>query len=328
MKAIVYTEYGSPDVLQLKEVEKPVPKDNEVLVKIHAAAITVGDLIFVKGEPFLARLGSGLLKPKHKIPGKEMAGRVEAVGVNVTQFKPGDEVFGDLYVCGLGAFAEYVCVPENAIALKPVNMSFEEAAAVAESAIVALQGLRDTGKIKPGQKVLINGASGGVGTFAVQIAKSFGAVVTAVCSTRNLAMARSIGADYVIDYTQEDFTQNGQHYDLILAANGYHPISDYKRALSPKGTYVMTGGSMAQMSQAMIQGPWISMTGSQKMSNMSLKPNKKDLVFMKELLEAGKVKPVIDRCYPLAEVPEALRYLDEGHAQGKVVITVEQNGKI
>ena len=324
MKAIVYTEYGSPDVLQLKEVDKPAPKENEVLVKIHAAAITVGDLIFVKGEPFLARLGSGLLRPKHRIPGKEMAGRVEAVGSNVTQFKPDDEVFGDLYVCGLGAFAEYVCVPENAIAPKPANMSFEEAAAVAESAIVALQGLRDKGKIKPGQKVLINGASGGVGTFAVQIAKSFGAVVTAVCSTRNLAMACWIGADHVIDYTQEDFTRNGQRYDLILAANGYHPISDYKRALSPHGIYVMTGGSMAQMSQAMIQGPWISMTGSQKMSNMGLKPNKKDLIFMKELLEAGKVKPVIDRCYPLVELPEALRYLEEGHAQGKVVITVAQ----
>ena len=322
MKAIVYTKYGSPDVLQLKEVDKPAPKENEVLVKIHAAAITVGDLIFVKGEPFLARLGSGLLKPKHKIPGKEMAGRVEAVGSNVTQFKPGDEVFGNLYVCGLGAFAEYVCVPENAIALKPVNMSFEEAAAVAELAIVALQGLRDKGKIQPGQKVLINGASGGVGTFAVQIAKSFGAVVTAVCSTRNLAMARSIGADHVIDYTQEDFTQNGQRYDLILAANGYHSISDYKRALSPNGIYVATGGSMAQLSQAMIQGPWISMSGSKKMGNMNLKPNKGDLVCMKELLEAGKVKPVIDRRYPLSEVPAAFRYLEEGHAQGKVVITI------
>ena len=325
MKAIVYTKYGSPDVLHLEEVAKPAPKDNEVLVKVYAAAVTVGDLIFVKGEPFLARLGSGLLKPKHEIPGKEMAGRVEAVGGNVTQFKPGDEVFGDLYVCGLGAFAEYVCVPEAAIALKPVNISFEEAAAVAESAIVALQGLRDKGKIQPGQKVLINGASGGVGSFAVQIAKAFGAVVTAVCSTRNLAMALSIGADHVIDYTQEDFTQNGQHYDLILAANGYHSISDYKRALSPNGIYVMTGGSMAQMSQAMFQGPWISMTGSQKMSNMDLKPNKNDLIFMKELLEAGKVKPVIDRCYPLAEVPAAFRYLEEGHAQGKVVITVANN---
>lgn len=325
MKAIVYTEYGSLDVLHLIDVEKPAPKDNEVLVKILAAAVTVGDLIFVKGDPFLARLGSGLFKPKHQIPGKEMAGRVEAVGGNVTQFKPGDEVFGDLYVCGLGAFAEYVCVPENAIALKPVNMSFEEAAAVAESAIVALQGLRDKGKIQPGQKVLINGASGGVGSFAVQIAKSFGAEVTAVCSTRNLAMARSIGADHVIDYTQEDFTRNGQRYDLILAANGYHPISDYKRALSPNGSYVMTGGSMAQLSQAMFLGPWISMTGSKKMGSMSLKPNKSDLVFMKKLLEAGKVKPVIDRRYPLSEVPDALRYLEEGHARGKVVIMVAQN---
>jgi NADPH:quinone reductase-like Zn-dependent oxidoreductase len=322
MKAIVYTKYGSPDVLHLEEVAKPAPKDYEVLVKIHAAAVTVGDLIFVKGDPFLARLGSGLFEPKHKIPGKEMAGRVEAVGTNVTQFKPGDEVFGNLYVCGLGAFAEYVCVPEAAIVLKPANMSFDEAAAVAESAIVALQGLRDHGKIKPGQKVLINGASGGVGSFAVQIAKSFGAVVTAVCSTRNLAMARSVGADYVIDYTQEDFTQNGQRYDLILAANGYHPISDYRRALSPNGIYVMTGGSMAQMTQAMTQGPWISMTGSQKMGNMNLKPNKSDLVFMKELLEAGKVKPVIDRRYPLSEVPAAFRYLDEGHAQGKVIISI------
>ncbi len=322
MKAIIYTKYGSPDVLHLEEVAKPAPRDNEVLVKVIAAAVTVGDLIFVKNQPFLARLGSGLFGPKHKIPGKEMAGRVEAVGRNVTQFKPGDEVFGDLYVCGLGAFAEYVCVTEAAIALKPANISFEEAAAVAESAIVALQGLRDYGKIQPGQRVLINGASGGVGSFAVQIAKAFGAVVTAVCSTRNLAMATSIGADHVIDYTQEDFTQNGQRYDLILAANGFHPISDYKRALSPNGIYVMTGGTMAQMTQAMIQGPWISMTGSQKMSNMGLKPNKNDLIYMKGLLEAGKVKPVIDRRYPLSEVPAAFRYLDEGHAQGKVVITI------
>ena len=207
--------------------------------------------------------------------------------------------------------------------LKPANLSFEEAAAVPMAAVTALQGLRDKGQIQPGQKVLINGASGGVGTFAVQIAKSFGAEVTAVCSTRNLDMVRSIGADHVIDYTQEDFTQNGQRYDLILAANGYHSISDYKRALSPKGIYVMTGGSMAQMSQAMLQGPWISMTGSQKMGNMrSQNQTKKDLVFMKELLEAGKVKPVIDRRYPLSEVAEALRYLEEGHAQGKVVITV------
>lgn len=324
MKAIVYTQYGSPDVLHLEEVEKPAPKDNEVLVKIYAAAVTPGDLIVMKGV-LVTRFSSGLLEPKHKIPGKEMAGRVEAIGRNITQFKPGDEVFGNLYVCGLGAFAEYVCVPEAAITLKSANNSFDEAAAVAESAIVALQALRDHGKIKSGDKVLINGASGGVGSFAVQIAKSFGAVVTAVCSTGNLAMARSIGADFVIDYTQEDFTQNGQRFDLILAANGYHPISDYRRALTPKGIYVTTGGSGNQMTEAMLQGPWISMFGSQKMGNMILKPNKNDLVYMRKLLESGKVKPVIDRRYPLSEVPAALRYLEEGHAQGKVVITVAQD---
>jgi NADPH:quinone reductase-like Zn-dependent oxidoreductase len=220
MKAIVYEKYGSPDVLEFKEVEKPTPKEDEVLIKIHAAAITAGDAIVLKGEPFVTRFVTGLQKPKNTIPGKEMAGRVEAVGRNVTQFQPGDEVFGDLSVASWGAFAEYVSVPENAIALKPANLTFEQAAAVPESAVVALQGLRDKGKIQPGQKVLINGASGGVGTYAVQIAKSFGAEVTAVCSTRNMDMVRSIGADYVIDYTAEDFTQNGQQYDLILAANG------------------------------------------------------------------------------------------------------------
>jgi len=324
MKAIVYTKYGAPDVLQFKEVEKPAPGDKEVLVKVHAAAATIGDLILVTGEPFPVRFWSGLLKPKHKIPGKEMAGQVEEVGGNVKQFQPGDEVFGDLSVCGLGAFAEYVSVPENAIVLKPANLTFEEAAAVPESSVVALQGLRDKGKIQPGQKVLINGASGGVGSFAVQIAKSFGAEVTAVCSTRNLDMARSLGADHVIDYTQEDFTQNGQQYDLILAANGYHPLADYRRALSPKGIYVGSGGSMAQTFEAMLRGPWISMTGSKTMGNMLVKPNKHDLVFMKELLEAGKVVPVIDRRYPLNKVPEALRYVEEGHAQGKVVITVHE----
>jgi len=322
MKAIVYTKYGSTDVLQFTNVEKPAPRENEVLVKIHAAAATIGDVIVVKGEPFPVRFWSGLLEPKHKIPGKEMAGRVEAVGGNVKQFQPGDEVFGDLSVCGFGAFAEYVSVPENAIALKPANLTFEEAAAVPESAVVALQGLRDHGKIQPGQKVLINGASGGVGSYAVQIAKSFGAEVTAVCSTSNLDTARSIGADHVIDYTREDFTQNGQQYDLILAANGYHSLADYRRALCPEGVYVGTGGTMAQTFEAMLRGPIISMTGSQKMSNMLVKPNKADLVFMKELIEAGKVTPVIDRCYPLSEAPEALRYVEAGHARGKVVITI------
>ncbi len=327
MKAVVYTEYGPPEVLQLKEVDKPTPKEDEVLIKIHAAAITAGDVIVLKGEPFVTRFVTGLQKPKNTIPGKEMAGRVEAVGENITQFQPGDEVFGDLSVASWGAFAEYVAVPENAIALKPANLTFEQAAAVPESAVVALQALRDKGKIQPGNKVLINGASGGVGTYAVQIAKSFGAEVTAVCSTRNLDMMRSIGADYVIDYTVEDFTQNGQQYDLILAANGYHPISDYRRALSPDGIYVATGGTMAQSLQATMIGPFISMTGSKTMGGMMVKPNQNDLVFMKELLEAGKVVPVIDRCYPLSDIAEAFHYIGEGHAKGKVVINVEQNSK-
>ena len=326
MKAIVYTEYGSSDVLHLKDVEKPVPADDEVLVKVHAVSLNAADLHLLRADPFLIRLSSGFLKPKHTILGSDIAGRVEAVGSNVTQFKPGDEVFGDISACGWGGFAEYVCVRENALVLKPTNLSFEQAAAVPMAAVTALQGIRHAGQIRPGQKALINGASGGVGTFAVQLAKSFGAEVTAVCSTRNLETARSIGADQVIDYTKEDFATNGQQYDLILAANGDRSISDYKRALSPTGVYVQTGGSMGQMTQAMIQGPWISMTGSKKMGNMGVaKPNQNDLVFMKELLESGKVKPVIDRCYPLSEVPDALRYLEEGHARGKVVITVAQN---
>jgi NADPH:quinone reductase-like Zn-dependent oxidoreductase len=328
MKAIVYHNYGSPDGLQLQEVEKPTPKDDQVLVKVHAVSVNAADLHLLRADPFLIRLSSGFLKPKHTILGSDIAGRVEAVGSNVKQFKPGDDVFGDISGCGWGGFAEYVCVSETALALKPTNLTFEQAAAVPMAAVTALQGIRYAGQILPGQKVLINGASGGVGTFAVQLAKSFGAEVTAVCSTKKVDMARSIGADHVIDYTKEDFAKNGQQYDLILAANGDRSISDYRRALSPKGIYVQTGGSMAQMSQAMIQGPWISMTGSKKMGNMGVaKPNQKDLVFMKELLEAGKVVPVIDRCYPLSEVADALRYLEEGHARGKVVITVEQNGK-
>jgi len=319
MKAIVYERYGSPDVLQLREIEKPAPKDDEVLVKVNAASVNAADMHFMRGSPFIMRLlGFGFLKPKNKILGSDIAGQVEAVGRNVTQFHPGDEVFGNIR----GSFAEYVCARENALVLKPRNTSFEEAAAVPLASITALQGLRDKGKIRPEQKVLINGASGGVGTFAVQIAKSYGTEVTAVCSTRNLDLVRSFGADHVIDYTKEDFTKNGQHYDLIVAANGYHPILDYKRALAPRGTYVMTGGSMTQLYQAILLGPWISMSGSKKMGNLLAKFNQKDLVFMKELLEAGKVKPVIDRRYPLSEVAEAIRYLEEGHARGKIVITI------
>jgi len=328
MKAIVCTKYGLPDVLKIEEVPKPIPGDDEVLVEVHAASVNYSTTAFVTGKPFAARLmGGGILKPKHRIPGAEVAGRVEAVGRNVKQFQPGDEVFGDLSACGRGAFAEYVSVPEKALALKPAGITFEEAAAVPEAAVVALQGLRDKGQIQPGQKVLINGASGGIGTFAVQIAKSFGAEVTGVCSTRNLDMVRSIGADQVIDYTQEDFTKSGQRYDLILATAGYRSIFDYQRALSPRGTYVCTGGSMAQIFQALLLGPFISMTGSRKMGGMMLNINQEDLVFMKELLEAGKVVPVIDRRYPLSEVAEALRYYEERHSRGKVVITVEHNNK-
>ena len=322
MKAIVYTKYGSPDVLQLKDVEKPTPKDDEVLVKIQAASVNAYDWHFLTADIFLIRLmGGGLLKPKNTRLGADIAGRVETVGRNVKQFQPGDEVFGMVK----SGFAEYVCATESALALKPVNSSFEEAAAVPMAAVTALQGLRDEGQIQAGQKVLINGASGGVGTFAVQIAKSFGAEVTAVCSTRNLEQARLIGADHVIDYTKEDFTKNGQQYDLILAANGYHSLSAYKRALTTKGIYVMAGGSMAQIFQSMLMGSMMSETGGKKMGGVSAKRSQEDLVFLKELVEDGKVIPVIDKRYLLSETAEALRYLGEGHARAKVVITVEHN---
>jgi NADPH:quinone reductase-like Zn-dependent oxidoreductase len=322
MKAIIYTKYGSPDVLQLTDVERPAPKDDEVLIKIHAASVNAYDWHFLTADIFLIRLmGGGLLKPKNTRLGADIAGQVEAVGRNVNQFQPGDEVYGMIQ----GGFAEYACATEAALALKPANSSFEKAAAVPMAAITALQGLRDEGQIQAGQKVLINGASGGVGTFAVQIAKSFGAEVTAVCSTRNLDQARSIGADHVIDYTAVNFTKNSQRYDLIFAANGYHPLSAYKRVLGPKGIYVMAGGTMAQIFQSMLMGSMMSETGGRKMGGVSAKRSQKDLIFLKELLEAGKVVPVIDRRYPLSEAAEALRYLGTGHARGKVVITMEQN---
>ena len=277
------------------------------------------DWAFVRGEPFLVRLmGSGLLKPKNPILGADIAGRVEAVGRNVKLFQPGDEVFGDISECGWGGFAEYVCADENALALKPANATFEEAAAVPQTAVTALQGLRDKGQIQPGQKVLVNGASGGVGTFAVQIAKSFGTEVTGVCSTRNLDMVRSIGADQVIDYTQEDFINNGQLYDLIFDIVANRSVSNYMRALSPKGNYV----ACALNPVSLFLGPLISMIGGKKVGSLYAKPNDKDLIFMKGLLEAGQVVPVIDRRYPLSEVTEAVRYYGGGHAQGKVVITM------
>jgi NADPH:quinone reductase-like Zn-dependent oxidoreductase len=327
MKAIVYTRYGSPDVLQLRDVEQPVPRDNELLVKVHAASVNAYDWHFLTADIFLIRLmGAGVFKPRNTRLGADIAGRVEAVGRNVRQFRPGDEVFGDLAGHGNGGFAEYVSASESVFALKPANLSFEEAAAVPMAAVTALQGLRDEGTIRPGQKVLIQGASGGVGTFALQLAGYFGAEVTAVCSTKNLDQARSLGADHVIDYTKEDFTRSGQRYDLIFAANGYHSLSEYKRALTPAGIYVMAGGSMAQIFEAMLLGSVMSMSGGRRMGGVSARPNREDLAFLKGLLEAGKVVPVIDRRYPLDETADALRYLGEGHARGKVVITMEGRG--
>ncbi len=323
MKAMVYTHYGPPEVLHLQEVARPVPQENEVLVSVHAAALNAADWHLLSADMFLIRfMAGGLFKPAHTILGADIAGRVEAVGKSVTQFQPGDEVFGDISGCNWGGLAEYACACEDVLVSKPDGLTFEQAAAVPMAAVTALQGLRDQGQIQPGQKVAINGASGGVGTFAVQIAKAFGAEVTAVCSTRNVDLVRSLGADHVIDYTQEDFTKNGQPYDLILAANGYHPLSDYKRALSSKGVYVMTGGAVAQIFQVMLLGPLMSKAGGKQMGGLSAKPDQKDLAFVKELIEAGKVTPVIDRCYPFSETAEAFRHLGEGHARGKIVITV------
>jgi NADPH:quinone reductase-like Zn-dependent oxidoreductase len=321
MKAIVYTQYGSPDVLSLQEVAKPTPKDNEVLIRVHAAATNAYDWHIMRADPFLARLNRGLFKPKNNIPGADLAGVVEAVGKDVTAFQPGDEVYGDLSPCGDGAFAEYAVAPEKAIAPKPVNLSFVEAAAVPMAALTALQALRDVAKVQAGQSVLINGASGGVGTFAVQLAKVLGAEVTAVCSTTKVEMVRALGADHVIDYKKEDFTQGNKRYDAILAVNGYHPLSAYRRVLKPQGIYVMAGGSNRQIFDALLWGSFMS-KGDQKMTNMMAHVNKKDLLYLNGLIEAGKVKPVIDRCYPLHETANAIRYLEEGHARGKIVITV------
>ncbi len=323
MKAIVCTKNGSPlDVLQLKEVAKPTPTDNEVLVKIHAASLNAADFEILRGA-WTARMG-GPLKPMHNIPGSDMAGRVEALGKNVKQFQPNDDVFGDLFMSGFGAFAEYVCVPEKVLMRKPAIMTFEEVATYPQSALIALQGLRGKRQIEPGQKVLINGAGGGMGTFAVQIAKYFGAEVTGVDSASKFDMLRAIGCDHVIDYTQEDYTKSGERYDLILDVAATHSVFDYKRALSPKGIYVIIGGSRATIFQVVFLGPLVTMTGSKKMGLNPFKTNKKeDMAFLIELFEAGKVKPVIDRRYPLSEVPEALRYLEEGKAKGKLVITLE-----
>jgi NADPH:quinone reductase-like Zn-dependent oxidoreductase len=325
MKAIVYTEYGLPDVLQLKEVERPTPKDNEVLIRVHAVSVNASDWESLRGRPLYARLG-GLRKPRKRILGSDIAGQVEAVGTNVKQFQLGDEVFGDI-LDYMGGFAEYVCAPENKLALKPASMTFEEAAAIPQAAVIALQGIRDKGQVQSGQRVLINGAGGGAGTFAVQLAKLYGAEVTGVDNTGKLDLMRSLGADHVIDYTQEDFTENGKQYDLILDVVAHRSVFAYKRALRPNGSYFFVGGSVATIFQILLLGPWIRRTTGKKTRLLVVQSNLRDLVFMTELYEAGKVVPVIDRRYPLSEVPEALRYLGEGHAQGKVVITMEGNNK-
>jgi NADPH:quinone reductase-like Zn-dependent oxidoreductase len=319
MRAIVSTQYGPPDVLHFRVIATPTPADNEVLIKLYAASVNPVDLHLLRGKPFFLRLLSGGLRaPKRKIPGHDIAGRVEAIGKAVTQFKPGDEVFG----ASRGAFAECACALENNLARKPANISFDDAAAVPIAALTALQGLRDKGRIQPRQKVLVDGASGGVGTFAIQIAKSFGAEVTAVCSTQKMDTARSIGADHVIDYTREDFTKNGQRYNLILAANAHHSIFDYSRALTPNGIFVMAGGRGVQALQVALLGPLLSRIGSKKFCFFIAKIDHNDLAFLATLLESRKVVPVIDRRYPLSAAAEALRYLAEGHAQGKIVLTV------
>lgn len=322
MKAILFPKYGSPGILQFMDVEKPTPNENQVLIKVIAASANPLDWHRMRGEPFIARIGEGFRKPQNTKLGADVAGRVEAVGKNVTEFKPGDEVFGAI---GSGSFAEYACAYEKRLALKPVNISFEEAAAAPVAAFTALQGLRDHGKIRAGQRVLVNGAAGGVGTFAVQIAKAYGTEVTGVCSTRNLDMVRSIGADHVVDYTREDFTRNDQHYDLIYDAIGNRSVFAYRRVLKPDGICVIAGfTSLSRLFAQMILGPLVSKVGNRTVGGMGMShTDKGDLLVIKELLETGKVVPVIDRCYPLSETAEAIRYLETLHARGKVIINVE-----
>jgi NADPH:quinone reductase-like Zn-dependent oxidoreductase len=319
MKAIVQVQYGSPEVLQLKDVDKPVVKDDEVLVRVQAAAVNIGDWHLLCGVPYVMRLGVGLRKPRREIPGIDIAGRVEAIGVDVKQFRPGDEVFG---WCK-GAFAEYACAAASNLLPKPAGLTFEQSAAVGDSAFTALNAVRDQAKVRPGQSVLVNGASGGVGTFAVQIAKSFGANVTGVCSTRNVDLVRSIGADQVIDYTKEDFTRTEQRYDVMLDMVGSRSLSDCRRALTLRGTYVLVGVAnlgrwlgLGRQARALLLAPFVR----QRVRVFLVRHNSDDLAVLKDLVEAGKVTPVIDRRYTLGEVPDALRHQGEGHAQGKIVI--------
>lgn len=324
MKAVICTRYGSPDVLRLGEVVKPTPKDDEVLIKIHAASINARDWRLMRAKPFFVRLmPGGLFHPKNQVLGSDFAGIVEAVGCNVKQIRPRDEVFGFMpSSSGRGTFAEYVCASESLVLLKPANLSFIQAAATPLAAMTALQALRNKGCIRSWKSVLINGASGGVGTFAVQIAKSFGSEVTAVCSTKHLETARSLGADHVIDRTAEDFTRGRQKYDLILAVNGYHPIKDYLRVLYPGGACVVAGGSMRQLIQAETIDRRSRAMCRQTISILSMHYNRDDLTLIKELLESGKVKPLVDGCYPLEETPDAIRYFENDHPNGKIVISI------
>jgi NADPH:quinone reductase-like Zn-dependent oxidoreductase len=327
MKAIVTPKYGSPDVLQFKDVDTPTPTEDEVLIKVRAASLNAADFEIQRGS-ILTRIGGGPLRPKNKIPGTDVAGVVEAIGANITQLQPGDEVMGDLFMFGAGAYAEYVCAPEEALTLKPASMSFEEAATYPQAAVLALQCLRDKKQLQPGQKVLINGAGGGMGTFAVQIAaKYYEAEVTGVDSAKKLDMLRSIGADHVLDYMEEDFAKSGQRYDVILDTVANRSIFTYRRNLNPDGMFVMLGGSRSSMLQAAFLGPLLSRRGNKWSGiNWFSKPyNKEDMDVLEDLFEAGKVVPVIDRRYQLSEVPEALRYLEDGLALGKLVVTMDHN---
>jgi len=319
VKAVIYHRYGPPDVLTVEDVERPAPKDDQVLLRVHAASVNAADRVLLRGKPFMVRLAMGLSKPRNPILGFDVAGRIEAVGRRVEAFRPGDEVFG---ASKFGAFAEYACVSERTLVLKPTNVSFEQAAATPTAAYTALQAIRDKGRLRPGQKVLIDGASGGVGTFAVQIAKTFGAEVSAVCSARNVEIARSIGADDVIDYSRDDFAKGARRYDLIIGANAYRPISDYARVLEPNGIYVMSGGGGKQVLQAIFRGLWLPMISRKTFGNFMATPKKEDLLVVKELLEGGQIKPVIEQTCVLSEVPDVIRRIENEHARGKTVITM------
>ena len=325
MKAIVYEKYGSPDVLHLAEVKKPAPKDDEVLIKIQAVSVNGSDWEGLIGKPLYARTG-GLLKPGHPILGSDIAGRVESAGKNNTEFKPGDEVFGEIPFY-YGGFAEYVCTHGRTMALKPASLTFEDAAAIPQEGVIALEGIRERGQVQPGQKVLINGAGGSAGLFAIQLVKLYGAEATGVDNTGKLDFMRSLGADHVIDYTREDFTKSGKQYDLILDLIAHRSVFAYQRALQPNGTYFFVGGSVALIFQILLLGPWIKRATAKTIRILAVPQNRKDLIAVKELCEAGKIVPVIDRRYSLSEVPEARRYVGEGRAKGKVVIVVEQNNK-